>query len=67
MQHVVGPGQAGEAGALLANAAASVQGAHGVRPYSGDSVDVRAAAQGDQVAGNEYADARRRAHAAARR
>jgi len=55
VEWVVGRGQAGEAGALLTDAAASVQRAQGVRPYSGDGVDVRAAAQGDQIASSEDA------------
>jgi hypothetical protein len=46
----------GQSAAVLADAAASVQGAQGVRPYGGDGVDVRAVAQGDQAAGGEDAE-----------
>lgn len=53
---VVGCGQASEAGALLADAAASIQGPQGVRPYGGDGIDAGAVAQGDQVAGREDAE-----------
>lgn len=44
------------AGALLADATASGWGAQSVRPYSGDGVDVRAAAGSDQAEGGEGAE-----------